>query len=183
MDSHKSTNLSMMLGFPFPSFSNPALNRGSAAGAELTTYTGASPSHGNFGGASSCKFFRTSSNGVVGTKYNQIGLASFDTEDWNLAVYDDNAGTPNNLLAQTGDVTISAGDTLNYKVVTEFTLTTAVVWLAAFSQNAANNPYYKTGLAFNRKNQSGLTYPTYPNPASAGADIDDAAIKMGIRFV
>lgn len=153
------------------------------AGAELTTYTGTSTGHQNFGGSITAHFFRTSADGIIGRKYNQIGIAIFGNATWNLAVYDDLLGVPDTLLSSTGSIAITAnGDNLVYSSITEFTLTTSAVWLCAFSSSAANNPYDKV-VTYYRKNKGSLTYPTLPDPSGAGADVDQDAVKMGIKFV
>lgn len=122
--------------------------------------------------------FKCPNTGVIGTFYNQIaGNSNTTTGNYHIGAYDDN-GNPNNLLADSGSLTVPSGYT--YTSVTEFSLTSTQNWLSVITDglntwfshfpDTSGNQRYKT-----------QTYGALPNPAGSGYtnDVVVAQFKMG----
>lgn len=102
--------------------------------------------------------------GSIGTYYNLVALdCTLASGNYHIGAYDDIAGNPVNLLADTGSIAITAD--FSAKPVTEFTLTTSVNWLVYQQDNVIaqfNNKIVSGGSGF--AVQVVQVYGSLPNP-------------------
>ena len=134
-------------------------------GDELETY-GAVGAYGN----ASAVYFVIQNNtalqqGVVGTCYDQISIdANNTTGNIRMGAYNDDAGDPDVLYAQTGS--ISLFNDYSYQSIDEFELTTTAVWLA---WHKSSDSYMRENEAtdFDRWHKS-ASYGSFPDPAGTG---------------
>ena len=116
--------------------------------------------------------------GTAGECYNQIAVdLQAAGGNMRLGVYDDNSDTPNNLIAETAQLTAATG--YGWNEVDEFELTTNVTWLAAqFSSTASKTKGQIIGAnAYRYENHS---FGAFSNPFSQdGAGTTPFTIKLG----
>lgn len=116
---------------------------------------------------------------VVGSLYNQIALSCGNsTGNMKQGVYDDSGSNPNNLLAQITSRPLDSAFTL--QSITEFTLTTNPIWIAASIDNASSTFYYQD-YGSNDARRKAATYATnFLNPVGAGLSSNSAIIYCKI---
>lgn len=110
--------------------------------------------------------------GVIGHYYDQIALDIVTPSgNYRMAAYDDNAGAPNNLYAETASLAQASGYT--FKSLTEFALTTQQVYLALQSDSGGAPLFrYKTGGVSGDVRYKPFSYGAFPNPAGSGFTLD-----------
>ena len=124
----------------------------------------------------------TNSLGTVGKLYNQIALNIFSgSANYQMAVYSDSSLLPVNLLANTGTLAGSAAFT--YKPLTEFTLTTAGVWLAMQMETTnALNIYFEDvwGDSLHQHARYPNAFGNWLNPFGTPNNSSNQAINMKV---
>lgn len=149
----------------------PAVN-----GATLLCNDAAATTGGNSAGGIFC--CRTdSSDGTVGELYDQIAQAhSSNVGNYRLACYDDSSGV-NAILGETGSQ--SADSAYTWLSVTEFALTTAIVWVGMQVENSGGTcvPYYRSsgGVGTEALSQGYGVFAT----GAFGASSPDYKLKVG----
>jgi len=120
-----------------------------------------------------------SAGGVIGNTYNSIAMSIKNAPGGNykLGAYDDNAGEPDALYQQTGDFT--PADEYTYRTVTDFDLTTAVVWLGSNHSTGVLNVEQGTIRTWYRRYKIGFAYgSSMPAPAGTGFSTATTGVRM-----
>ena len=119
------------------------------------------------GGIGSIEISAADTLGTIGTFYDRIAH-SIVTASGNhrLGVYDDLAGAPNTLLAETGSNASITG--YNWETVSEFSLTSTQLWFAETADNISETWNYKTGYSSGSVKFKAASYTNLPNPAGSG---------------
>jgi hypothetical protein len=137
-------------------------------GADLIVGTGGSPSTAN----GQIWLAKLPNTGVIGSFYDRAKYdISTQADNYHVGFYDDVAGSPTNLMADSGSVAVPATGFTNWTTFTEVALTTTQNWTAFIPST--------TGSEFLFQSPSGQfgkssTYIPLPNPISSLTSIPDA---------
>jgi hypothetical protein len=114
--------------------------------------------------------FQAGSNMVVSTIFAKVGAVS---GSYKCAIYTDNGGTPNALLAGTAEVTSPTNGWNMFPLATALVLTNGqAYWLAIWSDDASATVYYSDSSGTLRWGQ--YDYGAWPDPisTSGGSSLD-----------
>ena len=144
--------------FESPNMGNSFKSYPKVLGADLVSGTTATHTSGNLGFLTANKL----SLGNIGEYYDRIAGNVFNAVgNERLAVYDDVAGSPTNLLAETGSIVSANG--FNWRSVTEFVLPTTQCW-AVFQVSDNTSDWYGQTQASGNQQYKLQVYGAAPNP-------------------
>ena len=122
---------------------------------------------------------------TVNAWYNTIYLkCSSGVNNIHVGVYDDNAGSPNNLLVDSGSIA-NPNNYVTAITVSEFQATTSTLWIAVLDQNTDALLLYDSLAAQTSGNirYKAAAFGALPNPAGAGYTSYTRVTQMKIDFI
>lgn len=138
------------------SFSAPGLAQ--VNGAQLETYASGGSSVSQTLDQLRC-YYSSGTVGIVETYYDEIAVNSYAaTGNIHLGVYSETSSAPDDLLADTGSIALTAD--YAFKSLSAFALTTTNVWLCDLKSASSNLDRKETGTLY----YLNMAYGALPNP-------------------